>query len=97
MATSRRRHAALNSWECAAFAQQTYGWVARFQWNRFPIGRIELRIYAKGNAMRAVVVILVILLLLGGGGGYYYGGPYIGGGLGTVILVLLILAILGVI
>jgi hypothetical protein len=51
----------------------------------------------KGKTMRAIVLILIILLLLGGGGGFYYGGPYMGGGVGTVILVLLILAVLGVI
>jgi hypothetical protein len=45
-----------------------------------------------------ILIIVLIVLLLGGGGGYYYGGGYphaFGGGLGTVILVLLVLWLFG--
>jgi hypothetical protein len=39
-----------------------------------------------------ILLIILIVLLLGGGGGYYYGGGYphaLGGGLGTVLIVIL--------
>jgi hypothetical protein len=47
------------------------------------------------DVMSTLVIILLVLLILGGGGGYYWGGPYIGGGLGLVLLILLILALMG--
>ena len=50
--------------------------------------------------MNVVLVVILVLLLFGGLGGYHfqgwnYGGPYIGGGLGLVLLILLILALVG--
>jgi hypothetical protein len=48
--------------------------------------------------MSTLVIILIILLLIGVPGGWHYGGdrgPYIGGGLGLILLVLIILALLG--
>jgi hypothetical protein len=47
-----------------------------------------------------LIVIILLLLVLGGGGGWYgwnQGGPSygIGGGLGTILLVLLVIWLLG--
>ena len=43
------------------------------------------------------IVLVVVLILLFGGFGWHYGGPVYGGGisLGTVLIVLLILVLLG--
>jgi hypothetical protein len=50
--------------------------------------------------MSTLLIIIILLLIFGGGGGYYahslYGGPGLGGVLGTVLVVLLILWLLGV-
>ena len=46
--------------------------------------------------MKILLVVLVIVLLFGGGGGYYYYGPGPGLGLvGSVLVVLLLLYVLG--
>jgi hypothetical protein len=54
---------------------------------------------AGDNKMSTLLIIVILLLLFGGGGGYYafntYGGVGLGGVLGTVLLVLLILWIVG--
>jgi hypothetical protein len=42
-----------------------------------------------------LLIILILLLLFGGGGGYYWGWPGASSGLGTVLVVLLILYLLG--
>lgn len=54
-----------------------------------------LRTEEEREVMSTLVIILLVLLILGGGGGFYWGGPYVGGGLGLVLLILLILALLG--
>lgn len=42
------------------------------------------------------LLIIIILLLLLGGGGFYFGGPVYGGsGLGLVLLVCIIIALMG--
>jgi hypothetical protein len=42
------------------------------------------------------LIIIIILLLLLGGGGFYFGGPVYGGsGLGLVLLVCIIIALMG--
>lgn len=47
--------------------------------------------------MNLLLIIVILLLLFGGGGGYYvYGAPGLGGGLGTVLLILLVLWLAGV-
>jgi energy-coupling factor transporter transmembrane protein EcfT len=46
-----------------------------------------------------ILIVIFIFIMLGGGGGYYYGGGYphaFGSGLGTVLLVLLVLWFFGV-
>jgi hypothetical protein len=45
--------------------------------------------------MSLVLIILIVLLLVGVPGGWRYGGPYAGGGVGLVILILIILALMG--
>jgi len=51
--------------------------------------------------MRLLVLILIVGLLLGGFGGYrgYYGtawsGPYLGGGIGLIVLILIVLLLVG--
>jgi hypothetical protein len=38
-----------------------------------------------------LIVLVIVLLFLFGGGGFYYGGPYIGGGLGTIFVIVLVI------
>jgi hypothetical protein len=49
--------------------------------------------------MSTILIIIILLLLFGGGGGYYafntYGGVGLGGVLGTVLLILVILWLVG--
>jgi hypothetical protein len=49
--------------------------------------------------MSLIVIIIILLLLFGGGGGYYahrtYGGAGLGGVLGTVLLIILVLWLVG--
>ena len=45
--------------------------------------------------MSLVLNILIVLLLIGVPGGWRYGGPYMGGGVGLVVIILLILAMMG--
>lgn len=43
-----------------------------------------------------ILIVILILVLIGGiPSGFYGGGPYLGGGLGLVLLILLILALAG--
>lgn len=52
----------------------------------------------QGASMPIIIVIILIVLLLGGGGyGWHsgYGGPYLGGGVGLVVLVLVVLLLMG--
>jgi Protein of unknown function (DUF3309) len=44
--------------------------------------------------MSLLLIILIVLLLVGVPGGWRYGGPYAGGGVGLVILILIILALM---
>lgn len=45
-----------------------------------------------------LILLIIVLLLLFGGGGHYFGGfPGLGGGIGTVLFIVLILWLLGVI
>jgi hypothetical protein len=39
-----------------------------------------------------IILLLIILIILFGGGGFYYGGPYVGGGLGTILFIVLIIS-----
>ena len=48
-----------------------------------------------GHAMSPLLIILIVLLLVGVPGGWRYGGPYMGGGVGLVVLILLILVLMG--
>ena len=41
-----------------------------------------------------VIILVLNLLFLFGGVGFYYGVPYVGGGLGTVLLIILIVLLL---
>jgi hypothetical protein len=54
---------------------------------------------AGDNKMSTLLIIVILLLLFGGGGGYYafntYGGVGLGGVLGTVLLILVILWVVG--
>jgi hypothetical protein len=54
---------------------------------------------AKGRPMSTLVIIIILILLFGGGGGYYahgrYGGAGLGGVLGTVLVVLVVLWLVG--
>jgi hypothetical protein len=45
--------------------------------------------------MNLLLIILIVVLLVGVPGGWRYGGPYMGGGLGLVVLILIILALMG--
>lgn len=48
--------------------------------------------------MSLLALILILLILCGGVGWHrydYYGGPYLGGGVGLVLIILLILALIG--
>jgi hypothetical protein len=45
--------------------------------------------------MNPLLLILIVLLLVGVPGGWRYGGPYMGGGVGLVVLILIILALTG--
>ena len=45
--------------------------------------------------MNPLLLILVVLLLVGVPGGWRYGGPYMGGGVGLIVLILIILALTG--
>ena len=45
--------------------------------------------------MNLLLIILIVLLIVGVPGGWRYGGPYLGGGVGLVILILLILVLTG--
>jgi hypothetical protein len=45
--------------------------------------------------MSPLLIILIVLLIVGVPGGWRYGGPYMGGGLGLVVLILIILALTG--
>jgi hypothetical protein len=45
--------------------------------------------------MNLLLIILIVLLLVGVPGGWRYGGPYVGGGVGLVVLILLVLALAG--
>jgi hypothetical protein len=49
--------------------------------------------FEKEISMLLIVLILLILLL--GGGGWYAGGPRVGGTLGTILVIILILYLLG--
>jgi hypothetical protein len=42
-----------------------------------------------------LLIILIVLLLVGVSGGWRYGGPYMGGGVGLVLVILLILVLMG--
>jgi hypothetical protein len=48
-----------------------------------------------GHAMSLLLIILIVVLLVGVPGGWRYGGPYMGGGVGLIILILIILALTG--
>jgi hypothetical protein len=48
-----------------------------------------------GQAMNLLLIILIVLLVVGVPGGWRYGGPYLGGGVGLVVLILIILALSG--
>jgi hypothetical protein len=45
--------------------------------------------------MNLLLIILIVVLLIGVPGGWRYGGPYLGGGVGLVVLILIILALSG--
>lgn len=50
--------------------------------------------------MSLLLLIVVLLVLFGGGGWYGYnrfpdGGPYIGGGIGLIVLILVVLLLVG--
>jgi hypothetical protein len=45
--------------------------------------------------MNPLLIILIVLLIVGVPGGWRYGGPYMGGGVGLIILILIILALTG--
>jgi Protein of unknown function (DUF3309) len=45
--------------------------------------------------MNVLLIILIVVLLIGVPGGWRYGGPYVGGGVGLVVLILIILALTG--
>jgi hypothetical protein len=45
--------------------------------------------------MNPLLLILIVLLLVGVPGGWRYGGPYMGGGVGLIVLILIILALTG--
>ena len=45
--------------------------------------------------MSPLLIILIVLLFVGVPGGWRYGGPYMGGGVGLVVVILLILVLMG--
>ena len=45
--------------------------------------------------MNPLLLILILVLLVGVPGGWRYGGPYMGGGVGLIILILIMLALTG--
>lgn len=45
--------------------------------------------------MSTILLVILILLLVGAIPAWNYGGPYMGGGLGLVVVILLILVLLG--
>jgi Protein of unknown function (DUF3309) len=45
--------------------------------------------------MSPLLIILIVLLIVGVPGGWRYGGPYMGGGVGLIVLILIILALTG--
>jgi hypothetical protein len=45
--------------------------------------------------MNPLLIILIVVLLVGVPGGWRYGGPYMGGGVGLIVLILIILALMG--
>lgn len=51
------------------------------------------------HIMNLIVIVIILVLLFGGGGGYYahsqYGLPGLGGALGTVLIVLVVVWLLG--
>ena len=62
-------------------------------------GQSLIKLRNKGTSMGLILIIVVLLLLFGGGGYYGYnrfGGAGLGGALGTLLIVLLILWLLGV-
>jgi hypothetical protein len=50
-------------------------------------------LFEGGRAMNLLLIILIVLLVVGVPGGWRYGGPYLGGGVGLVVLILIILAL----
>ena len=74
------------------------GWTQARQERVAPEGIRRARV-AKGRPMSTLVIIIILILLFGGGGGYYahsrYGGAGLGGVLGTVLVVLVILWLVG--
>jgi hypothetical protein len=60
------------------------------------IGATYQKAIQKEKKMSTLLIIVILLLIFGGGGGYYaYGGAGLGGVLGTVLIILLILWLLG--
>jgi len=45
--------------------------------------------------MNLLLIILILVLIVGVPGGWRYGGPYMGGGVGLIVLILIILALTG--
>ena len=49
--------------------------------------------------MSLLLIIIILILIFGGGGGYYahsyYGAPGLGGVLGTIVIVLVVLWLVG--
>jgi hypothetical protein len=53
---------------------------------------------SRDQAMTLLIIIIVLLVLFGGGGWYgyrSYGGPGLGGVLGTLLIIILVLWLLG--
>lgn len=50
--------------------------------------------------MSTILIVILLILLLGGGGGYFgykrFGGAGLGGALGTVLIVIVVLWLVGV-
>jgi len=45
--------------------------------------------------MSTILIVILVLLLIGVFPAYQHGGPYLGGGLGLLVLILLILLLTG--
>jgi hypothetical protein len=49
--------------------------------------------------MSLILIVILLVVLFGGGYGWhrsgYSGGPYLGGGVGLILLVILVLALMG--